>query len=326
MIRTWVTDSFHLSVPVIGAPMAGPSEGRLAAAVSAAGALGMIGVGASRAEPWIRHQAAVASASLAATSTAVGGPRTYGIGLMAWVQDRDDSQLATVLELRPSLVSVSFGNFEPHVRRLANAGIPVTVQVGNVDEAVRAESAGADFVVARGAEAGGHGRNEIGTLPLLQAVLDAVRVPVVAAGGIATARGLAAVLGVGAAGAWVGTALLTANEAANSPAARQRLIAAECGQTVYGRVFDVAQRLGWPREYGGRSLRNPFYDRWHDRLDELAQDDTAAVELAAAREMEDYDTAYLYAGQGVGLLTREQPAADVIAELARAEQLLQRDN
>jgi nitronate monooxygenase len=242
---------------------------------------------------------------------------------MAWVLDRDDSQLATVLELRPSLVSVSFGDFAPHVNRLADAGISVTVQVGNVDEAIRAERAGADFIVARGAEAGGHGRNEIATLPLLQAVLEAVRVPVVAAGGIATARGLAAVLAAGSAGAWVGTALLTTNEAGNSHAARERLIAAHDGETVHGRVFDVAQRIGWPAEFGGRSLRNAFYDRWHDHLDELAHDDTAAAQLAAAREMEDYDNAYLYAGQGVGLLTREQPVADVLTELARAEQLLQ---
>jgi nitronate monooxygenase len=101
------------------------------------------------------------------------------------------------------------------------------------------------------------------------------------------------------------------------------LIAAHDGETVHGRVFDVAQRLGWPAEFGGRSLRNAFYDRWHDHLDELAHDDTAAEQLAAAREMEDYDNAYLYAGQGVGLLTREQPVADVLTELARAEQLLQ---
>lgn len=325
MIRTWLTDRFNLAVPVIGAPMAGPGEGRLAAAVSTAGALGMFGVGGSRQGSWIREQAAIAAGNtpLGATLSAQKRTRPYGIGLMAWVLDQDDSQLATVLELRPSLVSVSFGNFEPHVQRLAGAGIQVTVQVGNVEEALCAEEAGVDFIVARGAEAGGHGRNEIATLPLLQAVLEAVKVPVVAAGGITTSRGLAAVLAAGAAGAWVGTALLTALEAANSPQARARLIAAGHGQTVYGRVFDVAQRFGWPPEYGGRSIRNLFYDHWHDRLDELAHDETAAKQLTAAREIEDYDFAYLYAGQGVGSLTKEQPAADILAELAHAEQLLQ---
>lgn len=325
MLRTWLTDSLDLTVPVIGAPMAGPGGARLAAAVSAAGGFGMIGVGASRPPSWIQEQASLAGAP-AATSPVPGESAPFGIGLMAWVLDRDDAQLAAVLELRPRLVSVSFGDVRPHIRRIADAGIQVTAQAGSVEEARRAEQAGVDFVVVRGAEAGGHGRDEVATLPLLQAVLDRVEVPVVAAGGIATARGLAAVLAAGAVGAWVGTALLTAHEAANSPAARARLIAAEHNQTVYGRVFDIAQRLGWPPEYGGRSLRNTFFDRWHDRLDELAHDDDAAMQLTAAREAEDYNTAYLYAGQGVGFLTAEQPAAEVIAELARAEHLLQDAN
>lgn len=324
MIRTWLTDSFDLAVPIIGAPMAGPGDGRLAAAVSGGGALGMVGVGASRPGSWIHEQAAIAGATASAGAAPAAGrsPHPYGIGLMAWALARDDAQLETVLKLRPDLVSVSFGDFAPHVDRLANADIRVTVQVGNVDEARRAERAGADFIVARGAEAGGHGRNEIATLPLLQAVLDVVGVPVVAAGGIATPRGLAAVLGAGAAGAWVGTALLTTHEAASTPAARSRLHSARHDHTVHGRVFDVAQRLGWPPEYGGRSLRNSFYDQWQGRLDELARDDAAAEQLTAAREAEDYDSAYIYAGQGVGFLTKEQPVAEVLANLAGAEQLL----
>ncbi len=241
---------------------------------------------------------------------------------MAWGLDEDDAQLAAVLDLRPRLVSVSFGAFEPYVERLAAAGVPVTVQVGNPAEAVRAQRAGADFLVARGAEAGGHGRNDIGLLPLLQVLLDTVDLPVVAAGGIGSARGLAAVLAAGAVGAWVGTALLTAHEANNSPAARQRLIAAGHDETAYGRVFDVAQRLGWPPEYGGRGLRNAYVDRWEHRLDELAVDPDAQEQLRRAQQDEDYDTANLYAGQGVGSLGAERPAAAVIAELARAEGLL----
>ena len=160
------------------------------------------------------------------------------------------------------------------------------------------------------------------TLPLLQGVLDAVDVPVLAAGGIGSARGLAAVLAAGAAGAWVGTALLTTREAATSAAARSGLLAADETGTAHGRVFDVALRLAWPEEYGGRGLRNAYFDRWHDRLDELAGDDEAAAELAQAQRDQDLDTAYVYAGQGVGLLTEERPVADVLAELARAEELL----
>jgi nitronate monooxygenase len=314
MIETWLTRTFALTVPVIGAPMAGPGEGPLAAAVSAAGGLGMVGVHATRSPEWVREQAAIAAAS----------GRAYGVGLMAWALDQDDRQLDAVLELRPSLVSVSFGNVEPYVESLRTAAIPAAVQVGNLAEAVRAEQAGADLLVARGGEGGGHGRNEVGTLPLLQAVLDRVEVPVVAAGGIGTARGLAAVIAAGAVGAWVGTALLAAREAGTSDRARARLLAADETSTAYGRVFDVAQRLSWPEEYGGRALRNEYFDRWTDRLDELSTEDGAVAQLAAARTAEDYDTAYLYAGQSIGLVHEERSAADVLADLARAEDLLRR--
>jgi len=314
VLDTWLTDTFGLRVPVIGAPMAGPGEGPLAAAVSAAGGLGMVGVGSARTGAWVREQAAVAGAG--------GAP--YGVGLMAWALDRDPGPLAAVLEVRPALVSVSFGGFEPHVARLRDAGLRVAVQVGNVEEAGRAERAGVDLLVARGAEGGGHGRNEVGTLPLLQAVLDRAGVPVVAAGGIGTARGLAAVLAAGAVGAWVGTALLTTREAGTPAGARQRLLAASDTATSYGRVFDVAQRLGWPAEYGGRGLRNAYFDRWADRLEELAVDDRAAAELEQARAAGDYDTAYVYAGEGVGLLTEERSVAEVLGGLGEAETLLRR--
>lgn len=314
MIDTWLTHTFGLTVPVVGAPMAGPGEGALAAAVSSAGGLGMVGVNASRSPDWVRQQAEVAATG--------GAP--YGIGLMAWVLERDEGQLDAVLDVRPALVSVSFGRFETYVDRLRDAGIRVAVQAGTPDEAARAEAAGVDLVVARGAEGGGHGRNEVGTLPLLQAVLDTVDVPVVAAGGIGTARGLAAVLAAGAVGAWVGTALLTTDEAGTSAAARQRLLAAEVTGTAYGRVFDVALRLPWPEEFGGRGLRNAYFDRWTDRLDELAHDDVAAAELSRAQREQDLDVAYVYAGQGAGLLSEERSVADVLADLAGAEDLLRR--
>ncbi len=314
MITTWLTRRFDLDVPVVGAPMAGPGEGTLAAAVSAAGGLGMVGVNASRSAAWVREQAQLAAAP----------GRAYGVGLMAWALERDPAPLEAVLEVRPALVSVSFGAFEEPVRRLREAGVTVAVQAGTLADALRAERAGADLVVARGGEGGGHGRDEVATLPLLQTVLEHVEVPVVAAGGVATSRGLAAVLAAGAVGAWVGTALLACREAGTSARGRRRLLAATDTSTTYDRVFDVAQRLGWPAEFGGRALRNDFAERWTGRLDELGRDDDAARQLAQARAAEDYDTAYLYAGQGVGLLREERTVADVMGELAQAEALLGR--
>jgi len=299
---TWLQDTFGTRVPVVGAPMAGPADGRLAHAISAAGALGMVGVSGARDADWITAQAELAAA----------GGTPYGIGLMAWVLERKPSQLDAVLAVRPALVSVSFGAIEEPVRRLREAGIRTATQVGNVPDLRAALAAGVDVVVARGAEAGGHGRNEIGTLALLQLVLaEAGDVPVLAAGGIIDRRGVAAVLAAGAAGAWVGTAFLGCVEAGNSPEARQQLFAAS--STGYGRVFDVAQQVPWPREFGGRAVRNDFFDRWAGREDEMGDD--AVAEHAAGVRAGDWSVAHLYAGEGVAALTEERTAAEVVESL-----------
>jgi nitronate monooxygenase len=186
--------------------------------------------------------------------------------------------------------------------------------VQDVAGARAAAEAEVDFVVAQGTDAGGH-TGTVGTLPLLQLVLDAVDVPVIAAGGIATARGLAAVLAAGAAGAWVGTCLLASPEATTKPEARAKVLAAEEVDTVLTRVFDVAQGIPWPERFAGRALRNRFTDRWHGREAELATDAAAGSELATARATANYDIAYLYAGQAVGLVRASRPAAEVVRDL-----------
>lgn len=300
---TWLTRTAGIDVPLIQAPMARVSEGAMAAAVSRAGALGMIGVGPAMSPATIEEHARVAAAS----------GRPYGIGLMAWALEKDPTPLDAVLDSDATVVSVSFGAFEGPVQRLRDAGKLVTTQVGNLEEARRAKRAGVDFVVARGREGGGHGRDDVATLPLLQVVLDAVDMPVVAAGGIATARGLAAVLAAGAAGAWVGTAFLCCRESSFPAAARDRLIAADDTSTAYGRVFDIAQRAQWPPEYGGRALRNPFFDEWVGREDQLATDEGALNSYAEAQRRGDFDTSVIYAGQGAALLHAESSAADVVA-------------
>lgn len=312
-MRTWLTERFGVRVPVVGAPMAGVSTPALASAVSAGGGLGMLAVGPATSAERLRQDCAGARA---------GG--VFGIGLLAWSLPDDGALVDAVLAERPALVSVSYGPYERWLRPLQDAGIVVATQVGTLDEARRAEQAGVDVLVARGGEGGGHGRNDVGTLPLLQSVLDVVERPVLAAGGIGTARGLAAVLAAGAAGAWVGTALLACTEAATTAAARRRLLAAGDTDTAYGRVFDVGQRLAWPPEYGGRALRNAFFERWAGAEDELAADDAAAAALLAARAAGDLDIACVYAGQGVQLLRDERSAADVVVELAGAAELLAR--
>jgi len=312
-VRTWLTERFGLTVPVVAAPMAGVSTGRLAEAVSAAGGLGMIGAGPTSKPDRLREQCAVAREA-----------GQFGVGLMAWALAQDDALVDVVVAEDPALVSVSYGPYERWIAPLRAAGIVVATQVGTLEEARAAEQAGVDLLVARGGEGGGHGRADVATLPLLQSVLDAVQVPVLAAGGIGTARGLAAVLAAGSVGAWVGTAFLACTEAATSAGARERLLAAKDTDTAYGRVFDVGQRMAWPSEYGGRALRNAYFDRWVGHEDELAGDDAASAQLVAARQHGDSDVACVYAGEGVGLLRDERAAADVMAEFAGAGALLDR--
>jgi nitronate monooxygenase len=317
VLTTWLTERFGIAVPVVCAPMSGAAGGRLAAAVSDAGGLGMVGFDDFPIE-LVRPEAALAGA----------GGRPYGIGLQAWRLPAGGSEAAgaveAVAELRPALVSLSYGPYEPHVGTFHAVGVPVATQVGTVEEARHAVDAGIDVVVARGSEGGGHGRGEVATLPLLQAVLDAVDVPVLAAGGIGTGRGLAAVLAAGAAGAWVGTAFVTCAESAWSPARKRAVLSAGLTDTVYSRVFDVAIGAGWPSQFGGRAVRNGFAREWHGREDELADRPDVRAAYAAAFDADDFAVAAAWAGQGAGLVDHDRTAAEVVAELATAEELLRR--
>src|SRR6266496_6596483 len=313
-MRTWLSERFGLDVPVVCAPMAGAAAGELAAAVCRGGGLGMIGVGGAATPEWISEQCKIAGAA----------GRPFGVGLLAWLLDGHPGQLDAVLAARPALVSVSYGPYPRYLPALREAGVTVATQAGTLAEAQAAEQAGVDVIVARGGEGGGHGRNDVATLPLLQMVLDTVTAPVLAAGGITGPRGLAAVLAAGAAGAWVGTAFLACPEATVVPAARDRILSATQTDTSYGRVFDVGLRQAWPPEYGGRALRNRFFERWEGREPELAGDARAHAELLAAFEGDDFDTACIYSGQSVGLVQRPRPAAEVVADLATAAELLRR--
>ena len=322
-MRTALTTMFDLTVPVVSAPMAGVADARLAVAVSRAGALGSIGVGSTRPDSWVAEQLQVAGAA--------GVP--FGVGFMAWSLPEGAEGFELALRARPALLSIAFGDVAPWVQRARSEGISVAVQVGTCDEAVAAERAGASILVARGGEAGGHGENQVATLPLLQQVLDAVSVPVLAAGGIATARGLAAVLAAGAAGAWVGTAFAGCRESTSSPAARRAMADADAAGTVYGRSFDVAQRLAWPARFGGRALANDFTRIWSGRDAELAElagapgdgpaePGSVTARMADARARGDVTMAPVYCGQGVGQIRVDVPAAEVVAEFARADELL----
>lgn len=268
-----------LTFPVVNAPMGGAAGGRLAAAVSRAGGLGMIGMGSAATPDVLRRELAELGD--------VSGP--FGIGLVHWVMSEQPDLLGVALSARPALLSVSFGedtearaatgNGPAWVREAHDAGVVVATQVATVDDAVRAAESGVDVLVARGAEGGGHGKPVMGTLPLLTGVLDAVDVPVLAAGGIASARGVAAVLAAGASAAWVGTVFAGCTQALMPDDARAELVAGS--QTELTSEYDIAAGYRWPAGIPERVLRG------------------SAVN----------------AGQGVGQLRAEADAGDLVVRL-----------
>lgn len=300
-----------LRLPVVNAPMGGVAGGRLAAAVTAAGGLGMIGMGST-----------ATAASLATELIRLGQSPRFGIGLVDWVIRNQPDLLDAALAAGPALLSVSFGADLCWVERAHEAGILAATQVYDAETARRAQDAGVDVLVARGAEGGGHGETGLATLPLLDVVLDAVTVPVLAAGGIASPRSLAAVLAAGAAGAWLGTCLSACSEALTGDGSRRALISAAGTDTVTTRVFDVGQRLDWPARFPSRVLRNDFVSRWAGHEDALAGDRDAAAELAAGIAADDHGVAPVDAGQGVGMLSASRPVAAVIDELCTGAQRL----
>jgi nitronate monooxygenase len=312
VIRTPLTRWFDLSTPIIGAPMAGVSGGELARAVSGAGGLGMIGVSGAHSADFVAEQCAVPAAD----------QLPFGVGLMIWVLETRPDLLEATIAAEPSLVSVSFGDPAPYVGPLHDAGIAVCAQVNTTADVHRALEAGVDIVVAQGTEAGGHtGRRA--TLPLLQEVLTLTDRPVVAAGGIATGRGMAAVLVAGAGGVWIGTPLLSCTEGLNAPSLRERVRAASGDETVLTRAFDVAEGAAWPERWPGRALVNDFSREWHGREEELRETPDARRLVVEGRRTGDPAHAPVYAGESVGLVTSERSATDVVRELdAEAEKAL----
>lgn len=304
MIVTALTEMFGLQHPVVLAPMGSVAGGSLAAAVSNAGGLGLVGGGYG--DP------AFLRAELARVREATQRP--WGVGFITWSMRPETLTLA--LDARPQAVMLSFGDPRPHAEAIKAAGCRLICQVQDVRDAVAAREAGADLIVAQGTEAGGHGAMRA-TLPLVPAVVDAVApLPVVAAGGIADGRGLAAALMLGAQGALIGTRFYAASESLASAEAKARIVAAEARQTERTRVFDVVRGYDWPSPYTGRALRNAFTARWQGREDALA----AALASEQPRYWRaaqdgDHDTAVVWAGEAVDLIGEVEDAAAIVAEL-----------
>ena len=296
---------FDLRHPIVLAPMGSVAGGHLAAAVSNAGGLGLVGGGYGNAE-WLRRELTLVREETRGA---------WGVGLITWAIDADILDLA--LGFRPAAFMLSFGNPAAYAPAIKAAGCKLICQVQNVEQARVARDAGADLIVAEGTEAGGHGGSR-STLPLVPAVVDAVgAIPVVAAGGIGDGRGLAAALMLGAQGVLLGTRFYASTEAIGTNEAKQRIVAASAGETERTRVFDIVRGFAWPTHYPGRALRNRFMKHWAGRETELAA--AAGAERTAYHDAVaegDYETAVVWAGEVVDLIHGVDDAAAIVSRVA----------
>lgn len=310
MFHTRLTSAFGIEHPIVLAPMDLVADARLAGAVSAAGGLGLLGGGYGD-RGWLERQLGEVT------------PGSVGCGFITWSLARRPELLDLALEHRPAAVLLSFGDPAPFADRVHRAGVPLLCQVCTLDQAHRAIDVGARVVVAQGGEAGGHGTGSRSTLTFVPEVADlvATRSPdtlVLAAGGIADGRGLAAALSLGADGVLVGTRLWASAEAAVAEDAHRRAMTATCDDTVRTTVYDIVRGSAWPATYNGRLLRNEFLDRWHGHETELrAHLAEAARAFAEAKETGDYSVGNIIVGEAVGLVRDIRPAASIVEAMVR---------
>jgi nitronate monooxygenase len=299
--------------PIIQAPIAQVPQ--LAAAVSNAGALGTVALA------WSDDAGAVVRETAALTARPFGGNFV--------LTEDHHRRLDQALEAGLRIVTFLWGDPSSYVEPVHAAGGIVIHTIGSAEEARRAVASGVDVVVAQGWEAGGHVWSRVATLPLVPAVVDAVApVPVIAAGGIGDARGVAAVLALGAQAAWLGTRFLMAEEMPIHEDYRRRLIAAaETDPQLYPNLYEV----GWP-DSPHRALRNSTANAWEaagrpplaqrpgqgDVIAHFASGE-AIVRYEPAPPMAgttgDIEALSMWAGQSVALARKSQPAADIVAEL-----------
>lgn len=227
----------------------------------------------------------------------------------------------------PRAVMLSFGDPSPFAERIRRAGAALIIQVTDLEEARRAVDLGADVIVAQGAESGGHGaRHGRSTLPFVPVVVDlAAPVPVLAAGGIADGRGVAAVLALGAAGALIGTRFQATTEALVAPSTAKAIVEGRGEDTERSSVLDIARGSRWPSKYTARTLGHPFLDQWRGREAELAADPQARQAYQDGVARGEIPALPVWAGEAVDLINDLPSAADLVGALAaQAEDALAR--
>ena len=325
-MRTRLSEEYGLAVPVVAAGMAFIARAPLAAAVSAAGGLGTIGASAMPPE--------LLEAEIAAVRAVTDRPFAVNI-----IPRFAGPELIAAAAGVP-VVTFFWDDPDPAwLETLHDAGTRVWFQVGSPAEAVAAVDAGADAVVAQGIEAGGHNRSVAGTMTLVPAVTDAVAVPVIAAGGVADGRGLAAVLALGADGALLGTRFIMSAEADAAAAYRERIAAAGVGDTARNNVFGLefpdatvrGLRTAIVAEYEGRDDPAPYARLDPAELPVIGATSMFGQEMPLRRfngfppvaaATGDFDQMSLLAGETAGLIGDVRPAAEIVAAIAAEAEAL----
>jgi len=312
-IETALTRLLGIQHPILLAPMGSAAGGKLAAAVTHAGGLGLLGSGYAS-EAAIRKELVEA------------GNARVGIGFILWALDKNPQALDVALDAKPTAVMLSFGDPTPYTTRIKAAGARIVCQVQTLEQAKQAAAAGADVIIAQGRDAGGHSGMTRGTIGLVPAVVDAVgSIPVVAAGGIADGRGLAAALSLGAAGVSMGTRFTATRESLWDQAMKEKTVASGGDQTAQTRVFDIVRGAAWPSIYPGRALRNDFFAAWHGKEEALETQQKTAETAYLATANDDFAQRVVWAGESVDLVRDIPSAREVIERIVdEAASVLQR--
>lgn len=326
MLKTRITELLGIRYPIISAPMVRFSGADLAVAVSSAGGLGTFGASSpsrTASPEYVREQIRLVRSRT---------DRPFGVGFITQAIPLYPENFEIVLEERVPVVLFSFADPRPWLMRAKESGAITVCQVQTVEAAENAVDAGADVLVAQGNESGGH-TGTMNLLPFLVRLIDAFpRVPVIASGGIATARSLAAVLAAGGEGAWIGTAFLATHEATEvADALKELIVKSSAEDTIYTPVFDMVafarfKGVPWPAGIAARVLNNDFTREWHgrepalqDRLDQLLP------AYADAAKRGDRRIIASFFGESASFVHDIRNAGDVLREICDgAESLLRR--
>jgi nitronate monooxygenase len=308
LIRTRLTERFQIRHPIVCAPMGFVTGGALAAAVSRAGGLGIVGGGyAGTVAGEFDLEAELRQAKLA----------KFGVGFITWALGNAPKMLTKALQHSPFCVFLSFGDPRMFAAEIHRAGAALICQIQFLSQIDIALEAGAAAVVAQGTEAGGHGGSR-STFAFVPEVADYLkrRSPetlLLAAGGIADGRGLAAALMLGADGVVVGTRFWASSEALTPKSHTDKAVRLNGDSTIRTKTLDALRGVPWPREYSFRFLRNRLTDEWAGREDDAFRSfGLLSEKYAQARAQDDLDTVAVVCGEIVGLVEDRPPAGQVV--------------